>query len=37
MGEVMAKEARELLKSWREEYNKMLEYKNELEKKRAFR
>lgn len=33
MGEVMAKEARELLKSWREEYNKMLEYKNELEEK----
>ena len=33
MSEVMAKEARELLKSWREEYNKMLECRNVLEEK----
>ena len=31
MSEVMTKEAIELLKNWREEYNKMLEYRNVLE------
>lgn len=33
MSEIMAKEARELLKDWREEYNKMLEFKAKLNEK----
>ena len=33
MGEIMAKEARELLKNWREEYNKMLGFKTKLDEK----